>query len=84
MPECALGSWTPFPFVIDAFLVRAAHDAVSHDDRKGALDLDELKYLAGDGHVRAHVAGFYLPVPHLARLGVLGTDDAHGNFGGAA
>ena len=32
MPECAVGRWAPFPLIVDAFLVRAAHDAISHND----------------------------------------------------
>jgi hypothetical protein len=38
--------------------VWTTHDAVGHNNREGTLALDELKYLAGDGHVRAHVASF--------------------------
>jgi hypothetical protein len=70
MPECAVGRWTPFPVLIDAVLVRAAHDAVGHDDRQGALAIDELEDLADNGKIGAHVAGFYLPFSQL-RLGAM-------------
>jgi hypothetical protein len=36
-PEGAVGIWAELAVIVDSFLVRAAHDAVSDDDRKGAL-----------------------------------------------
>ena len=48
MPKCAVGRRAPFPVVVDALLVRAAHDAVSHNDRERTLAFDELQDLAGD------------------------------------
>jgi hypothetical protein len=53
MPEGAVGIWAPLAFVVDALLMRAAHDAVGNDDREGALVLDELKYRSDDGRIRA-------------------------------
>jgi hypothetical protein len=47
-PEHAIRGWTPFSLVIDAFLVRAAHDAVTHNNGEDALAIDELEDLAGD------------------------------------
>src|SRR5262245_16919226 len=84
MPRGAVGRWAPLPIVVDAVLVWAAHDAVGHNDRERTLTFDEFEYLAGDDEVVAHVTGFYLPVPHLARLGVLGRHDADGHLGGPA
>jgi len=82
MPECTLGRWTPLPLVIDAFLVRAAHNAITHNNRENALAIDELENLAGDLQVVAYVAGFDFPVPHLGRLGILGRYYAYGHFRG--
>ncbi len=75
---------TPLAFVVDAFLVRAADDAVDHRDRQGVMGLDELQYLLGDCGVVAHVTLFDLPIAHLLHTGIFGWHDADGDLRGPA
>src|SRR6516165_10162341 len=71
---------TPFAFVIDPFLVRAADYAVGHRDRQHLTLLDEFQYLAGDAGVRTDITAIYFPVAQLSHFCILGWHNANSNL----
>src|SRR5580700_290746 len=78
VPE--LANRTPFAVVVNAFLVRAADDGVSHRNRQHAMLLHEFQYLAGDARIGTNVTTFHLPVAHLVHPSILGSHDANGDL----
>ena len=77
-----LADRAPLTLVLDAFLMRAADDAVGHGDRQHAVTCHELQHLLGNAGVVAHVAGVELPVADLADFRVLGRNDADDDLAG--
>src|SRR5262245_34403052 len=77
-----LADRAPLTLVVDAFLMRAADDAVGHGDGQHAVTRHELQHLLGNAGVVAHVAGVELPVAHLADFRVLGRNDADDDLAG--
>src|SRR5882762_4471973 len=75
-----LASRTPFAFVVDSLLVRAADDAVRHNHRQRSMLLDKFQYLPGDDGIVTDVATIHRPVVHLSHVGVLRRHDADSDF----
>jgi hypothetical protein len=81
LPELADGA--PRTLIVDAFLMRAADDAVGHGDGPHAVLRYEIQHFLGDAGVVAHVAGVEFPVAHLADLLVLGRNNTDNDLAGA-
>jgi hypothetical protein len=73
-------NWTPFAFVVDSLLVRAADYAIGHYDRQYLMLLDEFQYLSRDAGVRTNVATIYLPVVQLPHFCILGWHNANSDL----
>jgi len=78
VPE--LANRTPFAFVIDSLLMRAANYAIGHYDRSHLMLLDKFKNLAGDVGVGANVATIHFPVAQLFRRCILGWHNANSDL----
>ena len=75
-----LANRTPFAFVIDSFLVRAADYAIGHYDQQYLVLLDEFQYLSRDAGVRTNITTIYLPVAQLRHFCILGWHNANSNL----
>lgn len=79
--------WAPrahFPVrIIDSLLVRAADDAVRHDDRLDSVPSYKFQYLAGDDRVCPNVRLLGEPPLQDAWLGVLLNHNPNRYFAGA-
>src|SRR6516162_7587028 len=75
-----LANWTPFAFVVDSFLVRAANYRIGHRDRWHSMILHIFQYLSGDCGVSANVAAIRLPVTQLFHLCIVRWHDANNDL----
>src|SRR5258708_76992 len=75
-----LANRTPFAFVIDSFLVRAANYSVGHRDRQHVMLLDKLQYFSGNTGVGTDIAMVHFPVAHFSHICILGRHDADGDL----
>src|SRR5579863_4016172 len=75
-----LANWTPFAFVVDSFLVRAADYGVGHRDRQHSMLFDKFQYLPGNTGIVTNVTTINLPVAQLSYVCILGWNDADGDL----
>ena len=81
-PERALRANLPF-WVIGPFLMRAAYDSIHHDDRQGAMILNEPEDVATNGRICPNIALLDEPTPQGDRLGALRGHNPNCHFAGA-
>src|ERR1700722_944794 len=75
-----LANWTPFAFVVDSFLVRAADYGVRHRNRQHSMLFNKFQYLPGNTGILTNVTTINLPVAQLFYLCILGWNDANGDL----
>src|SRR5262245_1751295 len=64
-PECPIGRCAPLPLVIDAFLVRAAHDTATHNDKslRARSSIGTWFKISTDGQGHRDTLQFEVTVP---------------------